>query len=56
MGEETMYTGMSNWVTMLYSRKKNCVGEITIIIIIKKKNGLLVPKPRDQIQTRDSIG
>ena len=21
---------MCNWVTMLYSRKKNCIGEITI--------------------------
>ena len=26
-----MYTCMCNWVTMLYSRKKNCIGEITIL-------------------------
>ena len=30
MGEKRMNTCMCNWVTMLYSRKKNCVGEITI--------------------------
>ena len=30
MGEKRMYTCMCNWVTMLYSRKKNCIGEITI--------------------------
>ena len=35
MGEKRMYTA---WVTMLYSRKKNCVGEITI----KKK---IDPRP-----------
>ena len=26
MGEKRMYTCMYNWVTMLYSRKKNCPG------------------------------
>ena len=25
-----MCTCMCNWVTVLYSRKKNCIGEITI--------------------------
>ena len=25
-----MYTCICNWVNMLYSRKKNCIGEITI--------------------------
>ena len=34
MGEKRIYTCMCNWVTMLYSRKKICIGEITI----KKKN------------------
>ena len=28
---------MCNWVTMLYSSEKNCIGEITIIITIIKK-------------------
>ena len=28
---------MCNWVTMLYSRKKNCIGEITIKKIKKEK-------------------
>ena len=30
MGGKKMYTCMCKWVTMLYSRKKNCIGEITI--------------------------
>ena len=37
MGEKRMYTYMCNWVTMLYSRKKNCIGEIMIKKIIKQK-------------------
>ena len=28
--EKEQYTCMCNWVPMLYSRKKNCAGEITI--------------------------
>ena len=28
---------MFNWVTMLYSRKKNCIGEITIKKIFKNQ-------------------
>ena len=34
MCENRMCTYMSNWVTMLYTRKKICVGEITIKKII----------------------
>ena len=30
MCENRMCTCMCNWVTMLYSRKKNCIGEIAI--------------------------
>ena len=30
MCENRMCTYMCNWVTMLYRRKKNCIGEITI--------------------------
>ena len=30
MSENRMCACMCNWVTMLYSRKKNCIGEITI--------------------------
>ena len=30
MWENRMYACMYNWVTMLYSRKNNCIGEITI--------------------------
>ena len=30
MWENRRYTCMYNWVTILYSRKKNCIGEITI--------------------------
>ena len=37
MGEKRMHTCKCNWVTMLYTRKKNCVGEITIK---KKKEGI----------------
>ena len=33
-----MYTCMCNWVTMLYSRKKNCIGEITIKKFKKKES------------------
>ena len=28
--ESKKYTCMCNWVTMLYNRKKNCIGEVTI--------------------------
>ena len=31
---------MCNWVTMLYSRKKNCIGEITIKKINKKPHAI----------------
>ena len=34
MCENRMCTCMCNWVTTLYSRKKNCIGEITIKIIV----------------------
>jgi len=34
--EKRMCTCMCNWVTMLYSRKKNCIGEITIKKILIK--------------------
>ena len=39
MWENRICTCMCNWFTMLYSRKKNCIGEITIekIIIINGK-------------------
>jgi len=37
MGEKRMYTYMCNWVTMLYSRKKNCIEEITIKKIFLNK-------------------
>ena len=30
MGENRMCTCMCNWVSILCSRKKNCIGEITI--------------------------
>ena len=30
MGEKQMYTCICNWVTMLYNRKKTCIGELTI--------------------------
>ena len=40
--QNRMYTCMCNWVTMLYSRKKNCMGEITIKKIIIQK----MPKER----------
>ena len=36
MGEKRMCTCTCNWVTMLYSRKKNCIGEITIKIFLNK--------------------
>ena len=29
-GTKTNYTCMGNWVTTLYSRKQDCIGEITI--------------------------
>ena len=37
MGETRMYTCMCNWVPLLYSRKKKCIGEITITKL-KNKN------------------
>ena len=37
MGEKRMYICMCNWVTTLYSRKKNCIGEIAIKKLIKNK-------------------
>ena len=48
MGEKRMYTCMCNWVTMLYSRKKNCIGEIKIKEIknnnFQKSNlGMILP-------------
>ena len=36
MCKNRVCTCICNWVTMLYSRKKNCIGEITIKKIIKK--------------------
>ena len=36
MCENRMCACMCNWVTMLNSRKKNCIGEITIKKIRKK--------------------
>ena len=38
MGEKRMYTCMCNWVTMLYSRKKKFIGEITILKKKEKKD------------------
>ena len=37
MWENRMCTCICNWVTMLYSRKKNCIGEITKKNLKKKK-------------------
>ena len=37
MCENRMCTCMYNWVTRLYSRKKNCIGEITIKKNFNKK-------------------
>ena len=37
MGTKTLDKGKFNWVTMLYSRKKNCIREITIKKNFKKK-------------------
>jgi len=34
---------MCNWVTMLYSRKKNCIGEITIKKKKKERPRLRMP-------------
>ena len=31
MGEKRMYTCVCNWVTMLYRRGKNCIGEKIIL-------------------------
>lgn len=43
MCENRMCTCMCYWVTMLYSRKKNCVGEITIKEIeIKLTNNIIL--------------
>ena len=42
MGEKRMHTCKCNWVTMLYTRKKNCVGEITI----KKKKKKVFTKQK----------
>ena len=46
MGEKRICTCMCNWVTMLYNRKKTCIGEITIKIknlkcFLKKEMGAL---------------
>ena len=32
-----MYIYVCDWVTLLYSREKNCIGEVTIKKIILKK-------------------
>ena len=37
MGEKIMYTCMCNWVPMLYSGKKNLLGEISIKNKFKKQ-------------------
>ena len=37
MCENRMYTCICNWVTMMYNRKKNCIGVITIKNINNKK-------------------
>ena len=42
LGEKRMYTCICNWVAMLYSRKKNCIGEIRIKKL--KKNTLFALK------------
>ena len=47
MGEKTMYTCVCNWVPMLYSGGKKCVGEITI-----KKNKI----KKKETQTKIDVG
>ena len=47
MGEKSMYTCICNWVPMLYSGEKKCVGEITI----KKKKKV----EATQVSTEESM-
>ena len=41
---------MCNWVTILHSRKKNCIGEITIKKIIKNKKFFKIIKKKKPLK------
>ena len=44
-----------NWVTMLYSRKKNCIGETTIKKKIKKGYNELLCRTETDSQTLKNL-